>query len=174
MVFTTFEFDVRSFEAKNRVFEFDYQKMNTFESVQCQKIDVWVHLMFDKMRFDTSLKSGRSIKEEEDWFQRWITCFAMIRFIPLQKLWCTISAKLPFFGVLSYINILHYWETVANFLSKKRIYFTVVWIEEKLCLDKIIFTDNSFFSIFGEGFYRWNTEQLIKMISCGYRKISIH
>ena len=30
-------FDVRSFEAKNRVFEFDYQKMNMFEFVQCSK-----------------------------------------------------------------------------------------------------------------------------------------
>ena len=27
------KFDVRSFEAKNMVFEFDYQKMNMFESV---------------------------------------------------------------------------------------------------------------------------------------------
>ena len=61
-------------------------------------------------------KIGRSIKEE-DWFQRWITCFAMIRFIPLQKLVLHYLSKLPFFGVLSYINILHYWETVANFLS---------------------------------------------------------
>ena len=30
-------FDVRSFEAKNRVFEFDYQKVNTFEFVRCLK-----------------------------------------------------------------------------------------------------------------------------------------
>ena len=29
------KFDARSFEAKNRVFEFDYQKMNTFKSVRC-------------------------------------------------------------------------------------------------------------------------------------------
>ena len=28
---------VRSFEAKNRVIEFDSQKMNTFESVRCLK-----------------------------------------------------------------------------------------------------------------------------------------
>ena len=28
---------VRSFEDKNRVLEFNYQKMNTFESVQCSK-----------------------------------------------------------------------------------------------------------------------------------------
>ena len=28
-------FDVRSFEAKKRVFEFDYQQMNTFEFVRC-------------------------------------------------------------------------------------------------------------------------------------------
>ena len=31
------KFDVRSFEAKNRVFEFDYQKINTFEFVRCSK-----------------------------------------------------------------------------------------------------------------------------------------
>ena len=30
-------FGVRSFKAKNRVFKFDYQKMNTFEFVQCWK-----------------------------------------------------------------------------------------------------------------------------------------
>ena len=28
-------FDVRLLEAKNRVFEFDQQKMNTFDSVSC-------------------------------------------------------------------------------------------------------------------------------------------
>ena len=31
------KFDVRSFEAKNWVFEFEYQKMNTFEFIQCSK-----------------------------------------------------------------------------------------------------------------------------------------
>ena len=31
------KFDVQSFEAKNWVFEFDYQLMNTFEFVQCLK-----------------------------------------------------------------------------------------------------------------------------------------
>ena len=31
------KFDVRSFEAKNRVFEFDYHKMNMFEFVRCSK-----------------------------------------------------------------------------------------------------------------------------------------
>ena len=50
------KFDVRSFEAKNRVFEFDYHKMNTFEFVQCSKNDVRVHSMFDKMVFDPSLR----------------------------------------------------------------------------------------------------------------------
>ena len=30
-------FEVLSFEVKNRVFEFDYQKMNMFESVKCSK-----------------------------------------------------------------------------------------------------------------------------------------
>ena len=34
------KFDVRSFEAQNRVFEFDYQKMNTFKFVRCSKNDV--------------------------------------------------------------------------------------------------------------------------------------
>ena len=31
------KFDVRSFEAKNRVFEFDHQQMNMFEFVRCSK-----------------------------------------------------------------------------------------------------------------------------------------
>ena len=35
-------FDVRSFYAKNRMFEFDYQKMNTFKSVRFSKNDVGV------------------------------------------------------------------------------------------------------------------------------------
>ena len=48
-------FDVRSFEAKNKVFEFDDQSMNMFEFVQCSKNDVRVRSMFDKMVFDTSL-----------------------------------------------------------------------------------------------------------------------
>ena len=38
-------FDIRSFEAKNRVFEFDYQKMNTFEFVQCSE-----KMMFESVR----------------------------------------------------------------------------------------------------------------------------
>ena len=49
------KFDVRSFEAKNRVFEFDHQQMNMFEFVRCSKNDVRVRSMFDKMVFDTSL-----------------------------------------------------------------------------------------------------------------------
>ena len=32
------KFDVRPFEAKNVVFEFDYQKMNTFEFVRCANL----------------------------------------------------------------------------------------------------------------------------------------
>ena len=48
-------FDVRSFKAKNRVFDFDHQYMNTFEFVQCSKKDVPVRSMFDKMVFDPSL-----------------------------------------------------------------------------------------------------------------------
>ena len=34
------KFDVRSFDAKNRVFECDYHKMNMFEFVRCSKNDV--------------------------------------------------------------------------------------------------------------------------------------
>ena len=49
------KFDVRSFEAKNRVFEFYYQQMNTFEFVRCSKNDVQVRSMFDKIVFDPSL-----------------------------------------------------------------------------------------------------------------------
>ena len=49
------KFDVRSFEAKNRVFELDRQQMNTFEFVQCSKNDVRACSMFDKMVFDPSL-----------------------------------------------------------------------------------------------------------------------
>ena len=49
------KFDVRSFEAKNWVFEFDHQQMNTFEFVRCSKKDVRVRSMFDKMVFDPSL-----------------------------------------------------------------------------------------------------------------------
>ena len=48
-------FEVRSFEAKNRVFEFNEKNMNMFEFVQCSKNDVRVRSMFDKMMFDPSL-----------------------------------------------------------------------------------------------------------------------
>ena len=48
-------FDVRSFEAKIQVFEFDHQRINTFEFVRCSKNDVRVRSMFDKMVFDPSL-----------------------------------------------------------------------------------------------------------------------
>ena len=51
-------FDFRSFEAKNRMFEFDHQYMNTFEFVRCLKNDVRVRSMFYKMVFDPSLDSG--------------------------------------------------------------------------------------------------------------------
>ena len=37
------------------VFEFNYQKMNTFEFIRCSKNDVRVRTMFDKMVFDPSL-----------------------------------------------------------------------------------------------------------------------
>ena len=40
-------FDVCLFEAKNRVFEFDYQKMSTFESIQWSINDVRVCSMFN-------------------------------------------------------------------------------------------------------------------------------
>ena len=49
------KFDVRSFEAKNRMFVFDRQQMNTFEFVRCSKNDVPVQSMFEKMVFDPSL-----------------------------------------------------------------------------------------------------------------------
>ena len=49
------KFDVRSFEAKNRVFQFHHQQMNTLEFVRCLKNYVRVGSMFDKMMFDTSL-----------------------------------------------------------------------------------------------------------------------
>jgi len=45
------KFDVRSFEAKNRVFEFDHQQM----IVRCSKNYVRVRSMFDKMVYDLSL-----------------------------------------------------------------------------------------------------------------------
>ena len=47
--------DVQSFEAKNRVFQFDYQPINMFEFIRCLKNDVRVRSMFDKMVFDPSL-----------------------------------------------------------------------------------------------------------------------
>ena len=40
-------FDVRLFEAKNRVFEFDHLQMNMF--VRCSNNDIRIRLMFDKM-----------------------------------------------------------------------------------------------------------------------------
>ena len=36
------KFYVRSFKAKNRVLEFNYQKMTSFESVRCSKTDAQV------------------------------------------------------------------------------------------------------------------------------------
>ena len=38
-------YDVHSLDAKNRMFEFNYQGMNKFESVLCLKDDVRVCLM---------------------------------------------------------------------------------------------------------------------------------
>ena len=57
------KFDVRSFEAKNRVFEFDRQQMTTFEFVRCSKNDVRIRSMYDKMVFDPSLLSTSSESE---------------------------------------------------------------------------------------------------------------
>ena len=45
-------FDVRSFEAKNRVFDYDHQYMNTFQFIQCSKNDVQICSMFKKSVFD--------------------------------------------------------------------------------------------------------------------------
>ena len=42
------KFDVCSFEAKNRVFDYDHQYMNMFQFVQCSKNDVQVCSMFIK------------------------------------------------------------------------------------------------------------------------------
>ena len=49
-------FNVRSFEAKNRVFGLDHQWMNMLEFVRCSKNDVQVRSMFDNMVFDPSLR----------------------------------------------------------------------------------------------------------------------
>ena len=48
------KFDVRSFEAKNRVFEFDHQHMNMFEFVRCLKNDVRVSLLSDLIKYSKS------------------------------------------------------------------------------------------------------------------------
>ena len=48
-------FEVHSLEAKNKVFEFDNQKINVFKSVECLKNDGRGWSMFDKMGFDQSL-----------------------------------------------------------------------------------------------------------------------
>ena len=61
------KFNVQLFEAKNRVFEFDYQKMNMFEFVRCSKNDVRVRSMFDKMVFDPSLEKGPTTPNQNYW-----------------------------------------------------------------------------------------------------------
>ena len=53
--------DVQSFEAKNRVFEFDHQEMNTFKFVRYSKNDVQVCSMLDKVMFDLLLHFGFTI-----------------------------------------------------------------------------------------------------------------
>ena len=53
-------FDVCLLGAKNRLFEFDHQQMNTFKFVRCSKNDVRVRSMFDEMVFDPSPVSPNS------------------------------------------------------------------------------------------------------------------
>ena len=48
-------FDICSFEAKNEVFEFDYQHMNTFKFMRCSKNDVQACSIFVKMVFESLL-----------------------------------------------------------------------------------------------------------------------
>ena len=55
-------FDVRLFEAKIQVLEFDHQQMKMFEFIQCSKNDVRVQSMFNKMVFDPSLVGRPSTK----------------------------------------------------------------------------------------------------------------
>ena len=54
-MFDKMVFDPSLFEAKMRVVELGYQKMNMFELVRCSKIDVQVRSMYDEMVFDTSI-----------------------------------------------------------------------------------------------------------------------
>ena len=75
-------FDIRSFESKNRVFEFDHQYMNMFEFVRCSKNDVQVRSMFDKMVFDPSLISWTSLDPLED--SPWIPLSLFTTWVPLQ------------------------------------------------------------------------------------------
>ena len=81
------KFDVRSFEAKNRVFEFDHQQMNTFEFVRCSKNDVRVRSMFDEMVFDPSLLAS-SLKA----FEIHLQCYRDVN-EPLQARRSTRSAQ---------------------------------------------------------------------------------
>ena len=66
-------FDFRSFEAKNRVFEFDRQQMNTFEFFQCSISDVQVRLMFYEMVFTTSLEISKLQNSTVIYFQYFFT-----------------------------------------------------------------------------------------------------
>ena len=50
--------NVRSFQAKHRVFGLNYQYMNMFKFVRCSKNDVGVCSMFDKMEFEPSLSNS--------------------------------------------------------------------------------------------------------------------
>ena len=49
-------FHVRSFEAKNKLLEFDFQYMNSFESFGRSDNDVHVYSMFNKTVLNPSLK----------------------------------------------------------------------------------------------------------------------
>ena len=51
-------FNVHSFETKIRVFVFDYQKMNMFESVQYSKNDFQDYIMFKEKAAITGVGVG--------------------------------------------------------------------------------------------------------------------
>ena len=49
------KFNVRLLGANDKVFEFDYQKMNMYECIRCSKDYVSLRSMYDEMVFDPSL-----------------------------------------------------------------------------------------------------------------------
>ena len=62
------KFDVRSLEAKNRVFEFDHQKMNMVEFGRCSKADVRVRSMFNGVRHITMKRDFLGLLRENQTF----------------------------------------------------------------------------------------------------------